>query len=210
MIMDLVLVRVGKSLTLAGEWTSGLLIWTWVNFVTKYIEDSNAVILLEMASSPSIFYRTSNDDIVDVDQCNAIIDDDDPWIRTTDCTCLGRLIDEAHQLNKKRFDDCVEIKKLVITPTRGYYMPFGLELSNRILREFGADSFIRVSFTDEGTTILNRRMLNFYTALKRMKAQLQRTSIYRRIENILNNGFTLGTEHFVFLALSRPPYPLSR
>lgn len=81
-------------------------------------------------------------------------------------------------------------------------MPSGLELSNRILREFGADSFIRVSFTDEGTTILNRRMLNFYTAPKRMKAQLQRTSIYRRIENILNNGFTLGTEHFVFLAFS--------
>ncbi|KAF3636583.1 hypothetical protein FXO37_25392 [Capsicum annuum] len=164
-----------------------------------------------MASSPSIFYRTSNDDIVDVDQCDAMIDDDDPWIRTTDCTCLGRLIsdarsqihltiaqkiDEAHQLNKKRFDDCVEIKKLAITPARGYYMPSGLELSNRILREFGADSFIRVSFTDEGTTILNRRMLNFYTAPKRMKAQLQRTSIYRRIENILNNGFTLGTEHF--------------
>lgn len=63
-----------------------------MNFVTKYIEDSNAVILLEMASSPSIFYRTSNDDIVDVDQCDAMIDDDDPWIRTTDCTCLGRLV----------------------------------------------------------------------------------------------------------------------
>ncbi|PHT45982.1 hypothetical protein CQW23_15140 [Capsicum baccatum] len=296
---------------------------TEVSFISKFIEDSNGIILLEMASSPCIFYRTAEDDILEVDPCDAITDDDDPWIRTTDCTPLNsfgsqnvycvkaavsdmekmlkyfsgirmirvgdkldiKILDannelrapfcctevtemkmdgifwmnafmhkaniyrplpdliksnlgsikkkdivsvlrsmyfsckicdarsqihltipqkiiEAHQLNNKRFDSCVEIKKLVITPTRGYYIPCGLELSNRVLREFGADSFIIVSFTDEGTRILNSRMLNFYTAPKRMKVRRQRTSIYQRIENILTDGCTLGNEHFVFLAFS--------
>ncbi|KAM5569729.1 RNA-dependent RNA polymerase 6 [Rosa sericea] len=55
-----------------------------------YTEPSYIVILLRLASSPSVSYRTADDDI-DQSVPFDLLDDDDPWIRTTDFTPSGAI-----------------------------------------------------------------------------------------------------------------------
>ncbi|KAF3788205.1 RNA-dependent RNA polymerase 6 [Nymphaea thermarum] len=102
----------------------------------------------------------------------------------------------------------VEVRRLVITPTKAYCLPPEVELSNRVLRKYRniADRFIRVTFMDEGKQLLNSSALNCNIApiLKKMSAMpsLSRTTIFRRAKRIVQNGFTLCGRHYSFLAFS--------
>lgn len=55
-----------------------------------YTETSYLVILLRLASSPGVSYRTADDDIHESVPFD-LLDDDDPWIRTTDFTPSGAI-----------------------------------------------------------------------------------------------------------------------
>ncbi|XP_047325026.1 RNA-dependent RNA polymerase 6 [Impatiens glandulifera] len=56
--------------------------------VKQYRDISSLIILLQLASSPSIYYRTADDDIEEQVPLD-LLDDDDPWIRTSDFTASG-------------------------------------------------------------------------------------------------------------------------
>lgn len=306
--------------------------------VKQYTDFSSLVILLQLASSPFIFYRTADDDIYDTVPFD-LLDDDDPWIRTTDftpsgaigrCNCYRikipprhgpklkrameflkerripvshsrqqlRIQDEPnfgtslsdpfycvqhveeipfevtfmlnavvhkgifnqHHLTNRLFDllrsqskeinllalnhicayknavfdaykrlhlvqdwlvrnpklqkgpnslnDVVEVRRLIITPSKAYCLPPEVELSNRVLRQYKdvADRFLRVTFMDEGMQTLNANVLSFYAApiVKQITKNSfpQKTLMYRRVHSILKNGFHLCGRRYSFLAFS--------
>ncbi|EEF46969.1 RNA-dependent RNA polymerase 6 [Ricinus communis] len=61
-----------------------------INEIKQYTDTSCLVILLQLASAPSVWYRTADDDI-EVLVPFDLLDDDDPWIRTTDFTPSGAI-----------------------------------------------------------------------------------------------------------------------
>ncbi|XP_034599533.2 probable RNA-dependent RNA polymerase SHL2 [Setaria viridis] len=101
-----------------------------------------------------------------------------------------------------------EVRRLVITPTRAYCMPPQLERSNRVIRHYHqlADRFLRVTFMDEGMQRLNTSAMNFCAAqiVKDMMPNSfqQKTTIYRRVQTILTNGFHMCGRNYSFLAFS--------
>ncbi|CAA7400087.1 unnamed protein product [Spirodela intermedia] len=104
--------------------------------------------------------------------------------------------------------ETVEMRRLVITPTRAYCLPPELELSNRVLRHYSAvaDRFLRVTFTDEGMRRLSSGVLTYYPAaivgdLTR-KFSPQKTAIFKRLRTILTEGFSICGRTYSFLAFS--------
>ncbi|KAF7817247.1 RNA-dependent RNA polymerase 6 [Senna tora] len=309
-----------------------------INDIRRYNDTSSLVILLQLASSPWVWYRTADDDIAEPVPLD-LLDDDDPWIRTTDFTPSGaigrcnfyricipprhggklkiameylksqrvkeislnrpvRIMNEPsygmpmsdpffcihfqegitfdiiflinaiihkgilnqHRLSdsffgllrnqtkevnvaalkhlcsykrpvfdaakrlktiqewllrnpklyqsSKQLDDIVEVRRLVITPTKAYCLPPEVEMSNRVLRKFKevADRFLRVTFMDEGMQTINANALNYYFApiLKEITqtSYSQKTNIYRRVKIILEEGFYLCGRKYSFLAFS--------
>ncbi|KDP38635.1 hypothetical protein JCGZ_03988 [Jatropha curcas] len=61
-----------------------------INEIKQYKDTSYLVILLQLASAPWVWYRTADDDIEVLVPFN-LLDDDDPWIRTTDFTPSGAI-----------------------------------------------------------------------------------------------------------------------
>ncbi|RYQ94501.1 hypothetical protein Ahy_B08g089415 isoform B [Arachis hypogaea] len=110
--------------------------------------------------------------------------------------------------NSKQLDDVVEVRRLVITPTKAYCIPPEVELSNRVLRNYKelSDRFLRVTFMDEGMQTINANALNYYVApiVKEITSNSfpQKTLIYRRVKNILEEGFHLCGRKYSFLAFS--------
>lgn len=310
-----------------------------INWIRKYDDMSSIIILLQLASPPSLFYRTADDDIEEPDLFH-LLDDDDPWTRTTDFTPSGamgrcntflisvlprygirvqkameylkgrrvpesslrqkfRVVEEPdfglsmldhffcihykegisfevmymlnaalhnciinqHQLSDQFFnllksrseevniaalkhicsykrpvfdafqrlklvqewllrdpkllkrpeqlDGVVEVRRLVITPTKAYCLPPTVELSNRVLRKYRnvSDRFIRVTFMEEGMQGLNPSVLNFYAApivklISRNSLQQQKNAVFARIKTIVNDGFHLCSRKYSFLAFS--------
>lgn len=309
-----------------------------INEVKQYTERSGYVILFRLASAPRVSYRTADDDI-EVSVPFDVLDDDDPWIRTTDCTPSGaigrcnyykvsvlprhglkldralnylrqkrvpvdslrkplKILDEPdfgihstdyffcihhkegisfevmflvnavlhkgvfnqHHLtdsffdllrsqpedvniaalkhicsykhpvfdafkrlkvvqewllknpklyeSPKKLDDIVEIRRLVITPTRAYCLLPEVELSNRVLRNYKhiADRFLRVTFMDEGMQMINSSALTYYVApiVREITNNSfpQKTRIFKRVRNILTDGFYLCGQRYSFLAFS--------
>ncbi|KAG9154053.1 hypothetical protein Leryth_000546 [Lithospermum erythrorhizon] len=310
-----------------------------INEIKEYRDFSSLVILLQLASSPLVYYRTADDDIEDSVPFD-LLDDDDPWIRTTDFTpsgaigrcnayrisvrirngpnleraieylrkhrvplidCKGRKLqvhDEPdfgvpipdpfyciqykkdinfkvlflinaiihkgvinqHQLSDKFFDllriqpehmnvaalkyicackqpvddafqklksvqmwlaknpklfevpreldDIVEVRRLIITPTKAYCLPPEVELSNRVLRNYKhiADRFLRVTFMDEGMQTLNKGVLSYYAApiVREITSNSnpQRTLLFKRVRSTLTEGFYLCGRNYSFLAFS--------
>ncbi|XP_075106416.1 RNA-dependent RNA polymerase 6-like [Nicotiana tabacum] len=105
-------------------------------------------------------------------------------------------------------DDIVEVRRLVITPTKAYCLPPTVELSNRVLRNYKhvADRFLRVTFMDEGMRNLNRNVLTYYAATIvreiTSNSNPQRTAIFQRVKSILSRGFHLCGRKYSFLAFS--------
>ncbi|CAN4128030.1 unnamed protein product [Withania somnifera] len=105
-------------------------------------------------------------------------------------------------------DDIVEVRRLVITPTKAYCLPPTVELSNRVLRNYKhvSDRFLRVTFMDEGMRNLNRNVLTYYAASVvreiTSNSNPQRTAIFQRVKSILRKGFYLCGRKYSFLAFS--------
>ncbi|KAF5182115.1 RNA-dependent RNA polymerase [Thalictrum thalictroides] len=182
-----------------------------------------------LESSRHLFYQTADDDIYDSVPFD-LLDDDDPWIRTTDFTpgersevsitalrhiCSYRLpvFDSCKRLKlvqewliknpkllqiSKTSIDSVEVRRLVITPTKAYCLPPEVELSNRILRKFMevVDRFLRVTFMDEGMQQLNSNVLNYYVApiVKDIKSTPfpQKTGVFKRDRNVAKCAARIG------------------
>ena len=89
---------------------------------------------------------------------------------------------EVHSAERK----LVEVRRVVVTPTRVAVQPSGVEVSNRVLRSQFADAMIRVTFRDEAFG-------NLWAPLGLMEA---------RIRHIFQNGFRLQLtgEEYIFLA----------
>ncbi|CAO2825805.1 unnamed protein product [Amaranthus hypochondriacus] len=309
-----------------------------INEIRRYTDISSLVILMHLSSSPLIYYRTADDDIYESVPFD-LLDDDDPWIRTTDFTpggVIGRCnsyrisipprngprleralkylterrvpvdrpkqrlkvkdehgfgmpvndpffcvqhekgvpfevifmlnavvhkgIINPHQLTERLFDllraqstdvnlaalkhicsykrpvfdgykrlklvqdwllrnprlvkepsklsDIVEVRRLIITPTKAYCIPPEVELSNRVLRQYKdvSDRFLRITFMDEGQQMLNSNVLSYYAPpiVKMMTSNnyLQRTSVFRRVNFLLKQGFLVCGRMYTFLAFS--------
>ncbi|KAF5208272.1 RNA-dependent RNA polymerase [Thalictrum thalictroides] len=119
------------------------------------------------------------------------------------------LIKNPKLLNSSKTSiDSVEVRRLVITPTKAYCLPPEVELSNRILRKFKevADRFLRVTFMDEGMQQLNSNVLNSYVApiVRDIKSNPfpQKTRVFKRVATILKKGFNLCGRKYYFLAFS--------
>ncbi|XP_042505199.1 RNA-dependent RNA polymerase 6-like [Macadamia integrifolia] len=56
--------------------------------IKQYSDTSSLIILLQLISSPCVYYRTADDDIHESVPFD-MLDDEDPWIRTTDFTHSG-------------------------------------------------------------------------------------------------------------------------
>jgi RNA-dependent RNA polymerase len=104
---------------------------------------------------------------------------------------------EAKSVPISSRNDTVEVRRLVITPTKAYCLPPETELSNRVLREYKAisDRFLRVTFMDEGMQQLNNFALNYSVAsiVRDITSQSfqQKTTIFKRVKSILTDGFHL-------------------
>ncbi|KAK4364906.1 hypothetical protein RND71_016264 [Anisodus tanguticus] len=61
-----------------------------IDEIKEYKDFTSLVILLQLASSPLVFYRTADDDIEESVAFD-LLDNDDQWIRTTDITCSGAI-----------------------------------------------------------------------------------------------------------------------
>lgn len=61
-----------------------------IHEIRRYDDSSYHVVLLHLDSSPLVWYRTADDDIEDLVPFD-LLDDDDPWIRTTDFTPTGAI-----------------------------------------------------------------------------------------------------------------------
>ncbi|KAF8035867.1 hypothetical protein BT93_C1787 [Corymbia citriodora subsp. variegata] len=59
-----------------------------INEIRQHREMSSIVTLLQLASPPRVYYRTADDDIEVSVPCD-LLDDEDPWIQTTDFTASG-------------------------------------------------------------------------------------------------------------------------
>ncbi|KNA12524.1 hypothetical protein SOVF_125140 [Spinacia oleracea] len=309
-----------------------------INEIKRYTDRSGLIILLQLSSSPLLSYRSADDDIFESVPFD-LLDDDDPWIRTTDFTPTGvigrcnsyrislpprngpkleraikyliganvrvehsslalKVTDEPsfsmqisdpffcvqheegvpfevtfmlnaavhkgiinqHQLTGNFFNllrtqpaevnlaalrhicsykrpvfdaqkrlklvcdwllrnpsllkdptqlsDIVEVRRLIITPTKAYCLPPEVELSNRVLRQYRdvSDRFLRVTFMDEGMRMLNANVLSYYAPpivkMITSNTYLQRTSVFKRVNVMLKQGFYLCGRMYTFLAFS--------
>ncbi|VFQ84759.1 unnamed protein product [Cuscuta campestris] len=110
---------------------------------------------------------------------------------------------------RKELDDIVEVRRLVITPSKAYCIPPEVELANRVLRRYRniSDRFLRVTFMDEGMKTLSHNVLSFYPAaiVKEVDTRnsfRQSTSVFLRVRDIVRNGFRLCGRKYSFLAFS--------
>ncbi|KAL0331618.1 UNVERIFIED_CONTAM: RNA-dependent RNA polymerase 6 [Sesamum angustifolium] len=119
------------------------------------------------------------------------------------------LLNNPKLLEKPReMDDVVEVRRLIITPSKAYCLPPEVELSNRVLRNYKniADRFLRVTFMDEAMQTLNKNVLTYYASPIVMditsNSNPQRTNMFKRVKDILVNGFYLCGRKYSFLAFS--------
>eukprot|EP00252_Welwitschia_mirabilis_P004884 TRINITY_DN1521_c0_g1_i2.p1 TRINITY_DN1521_c0_g1~~TRINITY_DN1521_c0_g1_i2.p1 ORF type:complete len:1212 (+),score=159.84 TRINITY_DN1521_c0_g1_i2:186-3821(+) len=105
-------------------------------------------------------------------------------------------------------NELMEVKRLFITPTKAYCLPPEVELSNRVLRYYHsvAEFFLRVTFMDENWDPLNSGALNVTIApIAKDVAPgcpSDKTAIFKRIRQILFDGFDLCGRRYSFLAFS--------
>nr|AJA90770.1 RNA-dependent RNA polymerase 2 [Ephedra trifurca] len=101
--------------------------------------------------------------------------------------------------------DLMQFYRVLVTPSKVYFIGPELNRSNRVTRHFSdhASDFIRVSFVDEDLGRLHANALT--VKLKTEQDILERpcrTNVYERIIAILNNGIFINNKRFEFLAFS--------
>ncbi|KAL4637962.1 hypothetical protein ACB092_03G116500 [Castanea dentata] len=95
----------------------------------------------------------------------------------------------------------VYIRRVQITPCKVYFCGPGINVSNRVLRNYPGDidNFLRVSFVDEE---LDKIYSTELSPRSSSGNEDRRTGIYKRILSILRNGIVIGDKKFEFLAFS--------
>ena len=106
----------------------------------------------------------------------------------TASTC--ELRSDETQKESEENQNLAKVRRLILTPTTVKGLPEDLILGNRIIREFGADRFIRVTIRDEDFQLLS----NTYG---RLRKPLQ------EIKTFLLEGLRVGNRHYKFLGCSR-------
>ncbi|KAG7974419.1 hypothetical protein I3843_06G048900 [Carya illinoinensis] len=98
-------------------------------------------------------------------------------------------------------DGLVYVRRVQITPSKIYFFGPGVNLSNRVLRNYpeDIDNFLRVSFVDEYLDKLRSIALSLRASSTN---EGKRTRVYERIISTLRNGIVIGDKKFEFLALS--------
>ncbi|XP_020589018.1 probable RNA-dependent RNA polymerase 2 [Phalaenopsis equestris] len=93
--------------------------------------------------------------------------------------------------------------RALITPSKVYLLGPELENSNYVIKHFSAYSsdFLRVSFVDEDWGKLSSDALSSRIE-QGFSYETHKTGIYNRILSILQDGFTIGSKKFEFLAFS--------
>jgi len=110
--------------------------------------------------------------------------------------------------NPKIVEETIEVRRLVITPTKAYCLAPEVELSNRVLRHFKrvADRFLRVTFMDDNMQGMSSVVLTVPIApiVKEVSSgsSAYRTAIFERVKQILHKGFELCGRSYSFLAFS--------
>ncbi|KAK3827568.1 MAG: RNA dependent RNA polymerase-domain-containing protein [Benniella sp.] len=91
-------------------------------------------------------------------------------------------------------DQCVYLRKVIVTPTTIHLQPPTLETSNRIIRQYlhVKDYFLRVEFSDEGNSKL----------WSKDNASNENNAIYNRIFAALTQGIKIGNRTYEFLSFS--------
>lgn len=118
------------------------------------------------------------------------------------------LLKNPKLLRTRELDDIVEVRRLIITPTRAYCLPPEVELSNRVLRHYKsvADRFLRVTFMDDGMQTLNKNVVTYYPApiVRDITSNVnpQKTAVFKRVKDITSDGFHLCGRKYSFLAFS--------
>ena len=106
---------------------------------------------------------------------------------------LERVIEEEtvnRQINLCDDSRMMLVRRATITPLRIIYHFPEVFSSNRVIRQFKPDLFIRLRFRDEDMRKLN------------MGSYSKMTQIYTRISNLLKNGLVLCAVKYLFLAMS--------
>ncbi|XP_057866426.2 RNA-dependent RNA polymerase 6 [Cryptomeria japonica] len=110
--------------------------------------------------------------------------------------------------NPKIVEETIEVRRLIITPTKAYCLPPEVELSNRVIRQFKdyADRFLRVTFMDDSMENMSSTALIVPIApiVKEVSSSspAHRTAIFRQVRQILLDGFELCGRRYLFLAFS--------
>ncbi|XP_057866432.1 probable RNA-dependent RNA polymerase SHL2 [Cryptomeria japonica] len=112
----------------------------------------------------------------------------------------------------KIVEETIEVRRLIITPTKACCLPPEIELSNRVIRQFKryADRFLRVTFMDDSMEAMSSMALTVPISplVKDIAKDVSssyldhRTAIYLRVKQILLNGFELCGRRYSFLAFS--------
>ncbi|KAF9342314.1 hypothetical protein BGX34_008355, partial [Mortierella sp. NVP85] len=91
-------------------------------------------------------------------------------------------------------DQCVYLRKVIVTPTTIHLQPPTIETSNRIIRKYlnVKDFFLRVEFSDEGRS----------RVWSKGSASNENTAIYNRIFAGLTRGIKIGNRTYEFLSFS--------
>lgn len=90
------------------------------------------------------------------------------------------------------------IRKAVVTPTGIIFKTPGVELTNRVLRQYSdvTDRFLRVQFTDELT----------FGKIWSDQGSAKSDELYDRVWRVLTNGIVVGGRHYKILAWSNSQF----
>ncbi|MCO5597438.1 hypothetical protein L7F22_051516 [Adiantum nelumboides] len=99
----------------------------------------------------------------------------------------------------------IQMNRLVVTPTKEYFLGPETEVSNRVTRHYKENigNFMRVHFLDEDMSSLSARDLEIAPdRFLETRVRSERTEVYHRIRKILDEGIMFGGKRYEFLAFS--------
>lgn len=104
--------------------------------------------------------------------------------------CFG--LEAREKPESENIQGALSVKLVTWTPSRIFHHPSTIFLSNRVLREFGPDNFIRVHFRDED--FLKLSIVKNNSSIDNL--------LEVGVRGCLDNGIRIGGRRFEFLAMS--------
>lgn len=97
----------------------------------------------------------------------------------------------------------MSIHRVYITPSKIYCLGPELEASNYIVKHYSeySSDFLRVTFVDEDWGKIQPNVISI-NLQQGIFAKSHHTKVYHRTLDIMQNGVTIGSKHFEFLAFS--------